>query len=165
MPNNATARRGKEKKNKDKKKKDSKKTDTPPLPKEDTASADSGTLSLSSAGQDKAIALPLAGKDVALDLSDPRYLEKAIAARDLEKATAARNLEKALAIWHKEKAKPKAGSSLSLSTKEQEEQQLSLLLWSGWGKLCKSMPQVRQHLSTSGTGKRQIGPGQELLSG
>ena len=123
MPNNASARRGKEKKNKDKKKKDSKKTDTPLLPKEDTASADSGTLSLSSAGQDKAIALPLAGKDVVLDLSDPRYLEKAIAARDKEKETEARNLEKhslilmqekALAIWHKEKAKPKAGSSLSL---------------------------------------------------
>ena len=113
MPNNATARRGKEKKNKDKKKKDSKKTDTPSLPKEDTASADSGTLSLSSAGQDKAgkdkaSALPLAGKDDALDLSDPRYLEKAIA------------------MWHK--VKPKAGNSLSLSSKEQEEQQLSLAL-------------------------------------
>ena len=105
MPNNASARRGKEKKNKDKKKKDSKKTDTPPLPKEDTASADSGTLSLSSAGQDKAVALPLAGKDVVLDLSDPRYLEKA------------------LAIWHKEKAKPKAGNSPSLSSKGQKEKQ------------------------------------------
>ena len=55
MPNNASARRGKEKKSKEeKKKKDSKKTDTPLLPKEDTASADSGTLSLSSAGKDQA---------------------------------------------------------------------------------------------------------------
>ena len=128
MPNNASARRDKDKKNKDKKKKDDQRTDTLSLPKEDTAGMDSGTLSLSSAGQDKAIALPLAGKDVVLDLSDPRYLEKAIAARDLEKATAARNLEKALAIWHKEKAKPKAGNSPSLSSKEQEEQQLSLAL-------------------------------------
>ena len=54
MPNNSSARREKVKKKKDKKKKDSKKTDTPPLPKEDTAGMDSGTLSLSSAGRDKA---------------------------------------------------------------------------------------------------------------
>jgi hypothetical protein len=50
MPNNASARRGKDKKNNDKKKTHNKKTDTPSLPKEDTASVDSGTLSLSSAG-------------------------------------------------------------------------------------------------------------------
>jgi hypothetical protein len=49
MPNNASAKRdkkNKDKKDKDKKKKDNKETDTPPLPKEDTASVDSGTLSL-----------------------------------------------------------------------------------------------------------------------
>ena len=55
MPNNSSARREKDKKKKDKKEKDSKKTDTPPLPKVDTAGMDSGTLSLSSAGKDKAI--------------------------------------------------------------------------------------------------------------
>ncbi len=76
MPNNSIARREKDKKKKDKKKKGNKKTDTPPLPKEDTAGADSGTLSLSSAGKDKANKdrSPLVGKDGALDLSDPRYL-------------------------------------------------------------------------------------------
>ena len=50
MPNNASARRDKEKKNKkdkDKKRKGNEKTDTPPLLKEDTASADSRTFSLS----------------------------------------------------------------------------------------------------------------------
>jgi hypothetical protein len=56
MPNNSSARREKDKKKKDnKKKKNSKRTDTPPFPKEDTACMDSGTLSLSSAGRDKAI--------------------------------------------------------------------------------------------------------------
>ncbi len=59
MPNNASARRGKDKKNKDKKNKDNKnkdnkKTDTPSLPKEDTASGDISTLYLSSAGKDQA---------------------------------------------------------------------------------------------------------------
>ncbi len=62
MPNNASARRGKDKKNKDKKK-----TDTLPLPKKDAASVDSGTLSLSSAGldkssKDKASSLPCRNK-------------------------------------------------------------------------------------------------------
>ena len=117
MPNNASARRDKEKKNKkvkDKKRKSNEKTDTPPLSKEDTASADSGILSLSSAGKDKASkdkasTLPLVGKDGALDLSDPRYLEKALAA------------------WKQEKARLD-GSSLSLSSKVQEEQELSLAL-------------------------------------
>ena len=50
MPNNASARRDKEKKNKkdkDKKRKSNEKTDTPPLLKEDTASVDSRTHSLS----------------------------------------------------------------------------------------------------------------------
>jgi hypothetical protein len=47
MPNNSSARRDKDKKNKDKKNKDNKKTGTPPLLKEDTASADSNSLSLS----------------------------------------------------------------------------------------------------------------------
>ncbi len=47
MPNNSSTRREKDKKKKDKKKKDNKKTDTPPLLKEDTASADSHSLSLS----------------------------------------------------------------------------------------------------------------------
>ena len=53
MPNNASARRVKDKKNKDKKGKGDKRTDTLSLPKENTAGVDSGTLSLSSAGQDK----------------------------------------------------------------------------------------------------------------
>ncbi len=53
MPNNASARRDKDKKKKDKNKKDNKKTDTPLLHKEDTASADSGTLSLSVAGREQ----------------------------------------------------------------------------------------------------------------
>ena len=52
MPNNASARRVKDKKNKSKKGEGSKKTDTLSLPKEDAASVDSGTLSLSSAGKD-----------------------------------------------------------------------------------------------------------------
>ncbi len=47
MPNNSSARREKDKKKKDKKKKDNRETDTPPLFKEDTASADSHSLSLS----------------------------------------------------------------------------------------------------------------------
>ncbi len=54
MPNNASARRGKDKKNKDKKKKDDQRTDTLTFPKENKAGMDSGTLSLSSAGKDKA---------------------------------------------------------------------------------------------------------------
>jgi hypothetical protein len=37
MPNNASARRGKDKKNKDKKKKGDERTDTPSLPKEDNS--------------------------------------------------------------------------------------------------------------------------------
>jgi hypothetical protein len=68
MPNNASARRVKDKKNKDKKGEGSKKTDTLSLPKEDAASVDSGTLSLSSAGKDqasknKAITADGTGKD------------------------------------------------------------------------------------------------------
>ena len=97
MPNNSTARRGKEKKSKEKNKRDSKETDTPLLPKEDTASADSGTLSLSSAGKDK---------------------EMETAACNLEKLQ-----EKALVIWHEEKAKLNAGNSPSLSSKVQKEKQ------------------------------------------
>jgi hypothetical protein len=53
MPNNASARRVKDKKNNDKKGEGSKKTDTLSLPKKDAASVDSSTLSLSSAGKDK----------------------------------------------------------------------------------------------------------------
>ena len=88
MPNNASARRGKDKKNKDKKK-DDQSTDTLSLPKEDAAKADSGTLSLSSAGKDKSSKDigPLVGKDGALDLSDPCYLEKAHAIRQKDKAS------------------------------------------------------------------------------
>ena len=93
MPNNASARRDKDKKNKDKKKKGEKRTDTLSLPKEDTSSMDSGTLSLSSAGKDQASrdkvdSLSLEGKGVELDLSDPCFLEKAHAARQKEKASA-----------------------------------------------------------------------------
>ncbi len=62
MPNNASARRDKDKKNKDKKKKGDERTDTLSLPKEDTADMDSGTLSLSSAGKDKASTLPFGEK-------------------------------------------------------------------------------------------------------
>ena len=54
MPNNASARRSKDKKGKDKKKKDGQGTDTLSLPKEDTAGKDGDTLSLSSTGKDKA---------------------------------------------------------------------------------------------------------------
>ena len=53
MPNNSSTRRDKDKKNKDKKNKDNKKTDTPPLLEEDTASADSNSLSLSVAGKEQ----------------------------------------------------------------------------------------------------------------
>ena len=56
MPNNASARRDKEKKSKkvkDKKRKSNEKTDTPPLLKEDTASADSRTLSLSLSSEEQ----------------------------------------------------------------------------------------------------------------
>jgi hypothetical protein len=72
MPNNASARRVKDKKNKDRKSKVSKKTDTLSLPKEDAAGVDSGTLSLSSAGLDKSsagtkesnsLSLPVVGKE------------------------------------------------------------------------------------------------------
>ena len=59
------------------------------MPKEDTAGVDSGTLSLSSAGKDKASTLPLEGKDGEPDLSDPRYSEKALAARREDKAITA----------------------------------------------------------------------------
>ena len=94
MPNNASARRVKDKKNKDKKKNDYQRTDTLSLPKEDAAKADSGTLSLSSAGKDqasrdKANTLFLEGKGVELDLSDPCFLEKALAARQKDKASTA----------------------------------------------------------------------------
>ena len=50
MPNNASARRGKDKKNKDKKKE----TDPKPLHKEDKASQDSSSLSPSIAEKDEA---------------------------------------------------------------------------------------------------------------
>ena len=53
MPNNASARREKDKKSKDKKKvgqKDNQRTDTLFLPKEDKAGVDSGTPSLSILG-------------------------------------------------------------------------------------------------------------------
>ncbi len=88
MPNNASARRVKDKKDKDQKNKGSKKTDTLSLPKEDAAKVDSGTLSLFSAGRDKSSKDigPLVGKDGALDLSDPCYLEKAHAIRQKGKA-------------------------------------------------------------------------------
>jgi hypothetical protein len=94
MPNNASARRVKDKMNKDKNGKGSRKTDTLSLPKEDTAGRDSGTLSLSSVGKDqaskdKADTLPLEGKVVELDLSDPCYLEKAFEQRQRDKAITA----------------------------------------------------------------------------
>ncbi len=94
MPNNASARRGKDKKNKDKKKKDDQRTDTPSLPKEDVASVDGSTLSLSSAekeqaSKDKASALSLGGKDGELYHSDPGYLEKALVAWNKQKDSAA----------------------------------------------------------------------------
>ena len=56
MPNNASARREKDKKSKDKKKveqKDNQRTDTLSLPKEDKAGEDSGTPSLSLLEQEK----------------------------------------------------------------------------------------------------------------
>jgi hypothetical protein len=56
MPNNASARRVKDKKNKDKKSKTDKRADTLPLPKGNTAGVDSVSLSLSSAGLDKSSA-------------------------------------------------------------------------------------------------------------
>ncbi len=116
MPNNSSARREKDKKKKDKKKKDSRKTDTPPLPKEDTAGMDSGTLSLSSAGKDqaskdKADTLSLEGKGVELDLSDPCCLEKAFAARQKDKASAADGTSK-------DKSSLDVGSLSMVRTKE-----------------------------------------------
>jgi hypothetical protein len=60
MPNNASARRDKDKKKKDKKKKDNRRTDPPPLHKEDTASADSVSLSppvIDKAEQETSLAL------------------------------------------------------------------------------------------------------------
>ncbi len=94
MPNNSSARQ----------KKQSKRTKTvpPPLLKEDkankadatiddSASQDTSILPLPLAGKDKASkdkasTLPLVGKDAAPDLSDPRYLEKTLAARRMDKA-------------------------------------------------------------------------------
>ena len=83
MPNNASARRGKDKKNKDKKKKDDKRTDTPSLPKEDTAGMDSGTFSLSSAGKDKAItkdgsSLSFVGTKGAANIAAPKLSDPAL---------------------------------------------------------------------------------------
>ncbi len=123
MPNNASAKRGK--KNKDKKKKDNEKTGNPPLPKEDTSRVDSGTLSLSSAGKDKASkdkasTLPLVGKDVEPDLSDPRYLELMLASRTGRVNKDGNSKDTARVDNRK--------LSLSLSSKEQEEQDLSLAL-------------------------------------
>jgi hypothetical protein len=64
MPNNSNARREKEKKKKDKKKK----TDPPPLHKEDKASKDTSSRSLSLPGKDKAsmdsFFLSYAGRDM-----------------------------------------------------------------------------------------------------
>ena len=84
MPNNSPARRGKQAKVKGKKAKESKETDTSSLPKEDEASADGGTLSLSSAGQDQATSASI--------------MERTVVA--------------ALAMWHEQKAKPKEGKLL-----------------------------------------------------
>ena len=88
MPNNASARRVKDKKNKSKKGEGSKKTDTLSLPKEDAASVDSGTLPLSSAekeqaSKDKASALSLGVKH------GEEYLEKALGAWNKQKDSAA----------------------------------------------------------------------------
>jgi hypothetical protein len=92
MPNNSSARQ----------KKQSKKKKTVPLPlhKEDrankadatikdSASQDTSALPLSLAGRDKASkdSDSLVGKDGAPDLSDPRYLEKTLAARRMDKAS------------------------------------------------------------------------------
>ncbi len=68
MPNNASARRVKDKKNKDKKGEGSKKTDTLSLPKEDAASVDSGTLSLSSAGKDNSSKDSVDGSSLSLSV-------------------------------------------------------------------------------------------------
>ena len=79
MPNNANARR-----EKDKRKKDKKKTDPPPLHKEDKASTDSSSSSLSLAGKDKAsvdgtsLSLSPGRKEIAVDPSDPKYLERVL---------------------------------------------------------------------------------------
>ena len=94
MPNNAPARRGKQAKIKGKKAKESKETDTSSLPKEDEASADGGTLSLSSAGQDQATSASI--------------MERTVVA--------------ALAMWHEQKAKPKEGNLLSLTPGVQTRQ-------------------------------------------
>jgi hypothetical protein len=83
MPNNASARRGKDKKNKDKKKKDNKKTDTPPLPKEDTASVNSGTLSLSAAGKEQASD----SNPLSLSIEEKQEQDFSLAVDRLEKAT------------------------------------------------------------------------------
>ena len=78
MPNNANARREKEKKKKDKKKK----TVPPPLHKEDEASMDSSSLSLSLAGKDKAsqdsISLSRVGSDAVANLSVPEQSDAAL---------------------------------------------------------------------------------------
>ena len=68
MPNNASARRVKDKRNKDKKGEGSKKTDTLSLPKEDAASVDSGTLSLSSAGKDNSSKDSVDGSSLSLSV-------------------------------------------------------------------------------------------------
>ena len=75
MPNNINARREKDKKKQSKKKK----TDPPPLHKEDKASMDSSSSSLSLAGTDKANmdsnSLSLSGTDTTADLLDPGYAD------------------------------------------------------------------------------------------
>ena len=77
MPNNASARRDKDKKKKDKKKKDNKKTDPPPLHKEDTASADSSTLSLSFAEKEEQdLSLALDRMEKAIQEHPNRELDK-----------------------------------------------------------------------------------------
>jgi hypothetical protein len=130
MPNNASARRVKDKKNKDKKGKGSKKTNTLSLPKEDTANVDSGTLSLSSAGKDKSSKDigPLVGKDGALDLSDPCSLEKAQAIRQKDKASLDGS-SLSLSVVGKEQSRESRTLSPSVAGKEQARQGSSLALY------------------------------------
>ncbi len=130
MPNNASARRVKDKKSKDKKSKESKKTDTLSLPKEDTAEMDSSTLSLSSAGKDRSSkdVGPLGGKDGALDLSDPAFLEKAHAIRQKDKASLD-GISLSPSVVGKEQSRESRTRSPSVAGKEQARQGSSLALY------------------------------------
>ena len=95
MPNNASARRDKDKKKKDKKKK----TDPKPLHKEDKASQDSSSLSPSVAGKDEAsldkgsLSLSSDRMEEAAEISDAEHLKRVLRVEHSQDTTIPESLE------------------------------------------------------------------------